>query len=291
MIIEFGKRIRELRHNAGMSQEQLAEKFGVSVQAVSKWECSQSYPDIELMRDIAGTFGVTVDYLLNGEQCVFKAEIPDVSADLPDDGVLRIVQYRGNKLLRKDEYDPNKAIPIDVSTVYECSKTGDIALNVEIWGSAKIDGDVHGNVSTGDGVTCDSITGNVNAGGSVNCDGIVGNVNAGGSVKCDGIVGNVSAGTNVDCDDVAGNVNAGNNVDCGDIEGSVTAGNNVDCGDIEGNVAAGYNANCGDVEGWVKAGAEVYCGDVSGDVYCKGNAACGDVEGNVTAEGKVDFDE
>ena len=276
MIIEFGKRIRELRHKAGMSQEQLAEKFGVSVQAVSKWECSQSYPDVELMRDIAGTFGVTVDYLLNGEQTVLKAEIPVYSDAFPDDDVLRVVQYRGNRLLRKDEYDPNNAIPIDVSTICEYAKKGNVTFNVEIWVSADIDGEVQGNVNAGDCVVCDGIVGNVNAGGSINCDGIVGNVNAGECVNSDGIVGNVSAGANITCDDVAGNVNAGNNVDCGDIEGNVTAGNNADCGDVEG---------------WVKSGAEVYCGDVGGDVYCKGNAACGDVEGNVTAEGKVYFDE
>ncbi|MBQ8826326.1 MAG: helix-turn-helix domain-containing protein [Oscillospiraceae bacterium] len=260
MIMEFGKRIRELRLKAEMSQEQLAEKFGVSVQAVSKWECSQSYPDIELMRDIAGTFGVTVDYLLNGEQSAFNYSKPDFSGDFPDDDVLRIVQYRGNKLLRKDEYDPNKAILIDVSTVCGCAKTGDIALNVEIWGSAKIDGDVQGNVNAGGSVKCDGINGSVNSGGSINCCGIVGNVNSGGSVNCDGVIGNVNAGGNISCDDVNGNVSACGNVECDDVEGSVTANGGINCGDVDGNV------------------------------YCKGNVTCQDVDGDVTAEGKVDFD-
>ena len=47
-----------------MTQEQLAAEFGVSVQAVSKWETAASYPDIELMPRIADLFGVSLDELL-----------------------------------------------------------------------------------------------------------------------------------------------------------------------------------------------------------------------------------
>lgn len=57
----FAIKLRELRKASGMTQEQLAAEFGVSVQAVSKWETAASYPDIELMPRIADLFGVSLD--------------------------------------------------------------------------------------------------------------------------------------------------------------------------------------------------------------------------------------
>ena len=60
----FAIKLRELRKASGMTQEQLAAEFGVSVQAVSKWETAASYPDIELMPRIADLFGVSLDELL-----------------------------------------------------------------------------------------------------------------------------------------------------------------------------------------------------------------------------------
>lgn len=66
MNLKFGENLRKYRLNAGLTQEQLAEIFGVSLQSVSRWESSQkaSYPDIELLCSIARHFGVSVDTLL-----------------------------------------------------------------------------------------------------------------------------------------------------------------------------------------------------------------------------------
>lgn len=63
----IGQRIAKLRKASGMSQENLAEKIGVSSQAVSKWENDQSCPDISLLSQLARLLGVTVDTLLTGE--------------------------------------------------------------------------------------------------------------------------------------------------------------------------------------------------------------------------------
>lgn len=63
----MGKRIAQLRKDKGMTQEQLAEKLGVSAQAVSKWENDISCPDIALLPLLAGTLGVTTDELLGIE--------------------------------------------------------------------------------------------------------------------------------------------------------------------------------------------------------------------------------
>ena len=64
----LGKRIAALRKEKGMTQEELAEKLGVSPQAISKWENEQSCPDISLLPRLAAIFGVTTDLLLTGEQ-------------------------------------------------------------------------------------------------------------------------------------------------------------------------------------------------------------------------------
>lgn len=62
----IGQRIAKLRKAKGMSQEKLAEKMGVSSQAVSKWENDASCPDISLLPLLAKLLGVTVDELLTG---------------------------------------------------------------------------------------------------------------------------------------------------------------------------------------------------------------------------------
>lgn len=63
----IGKRIAELRRQKSMTQEFLAEKLGVSTQAVSKWENDLNCPDIGLLPDLAKLLGVSVDLLLSGE--------------------------------------------------------------------------------------------------------------------------------------------------------------------------------------------------------------------------------
>lgn len=68
MDTTIGKRIASLRRNKGMKQEELAEKLGISGQAVSKWENDQTCPDISLLPQLAKILGVTVDELLTGAQ-------------------------------------------------------------------------------------------------------------------------------------------------------------------------------------------------------------------------------
>ncbi|MCD7755860.1 MAG: helix-turn-helix domain-containing protein [Firmicutes bacterium] len=60
----LGKRIARHRRALGMTQDQLAEKLGVTAQAVSKWENDQSCPDIATLPRLAEIFGTSVDALL-----------------------------------------------------------------------------------------------------------------------------------------------------------------------------------------------------------------------------------
>ena len=89
MNIEIGKRIRELRGQRLVTQEQLAVFLGVTPQAVSRWEAQYSYPDIELLPAIADYFSVTADELLGvkkDERALRLAEIKKEIARLSDVG-------------------------------------------------------------------------------------------------------------------------------------------------------------------------------------------------------------
>lgn len=62
------EKIYTLRTRLGLSQEELAEKLGVSRQSVSKWETGQSVPDLEKIIKLADLFGVSVDELVREEE-------------------------------------------------------------------------------------------------------------------------------------------------------------------------------------------------------------------------------
>ncbi len=73
----LGKRISQSRRKNKLTQEQLAEKLGVTAQAISKWENDQSCPDITMLPKLAEIFTTTTDALLGIEdtQSVNEAEI------------------------------------------------------------------------------------------------------------------------------------------------------------------------------------------------------------------------
>ena len=80
----LGKRIMENRKKLGLTQDQLAEKLGVTAQAVSKWENDLSCPDITMLPKLAEIFGTTTDILLGRTaQPVHQAEV--VSDDAEDE--------------------------------------------------------------------------------------------------------------------------------------------------------------------------------------------------------------
>lgn len=62
--VHFGKRMSMLRRKAGLSQVELADKFGVTSQAVSKWECGNAIPDIELLLELSHLYGVSINDML-----------------------------------------------------------------------------------------------------------------------------------------------------------------------------------------------------------------------------------
>ena len=63
--MNIGNKIKELRKQRGLTQEQIADAIGVSFQAVSKWENNISLPDIALAPVLASYFGVSLDDLFD----------------------------------------------------------------------------------------------------------------------------------------------------------------------------------------------------------------------------------
>ncbi len=64
----FGETLSLLRRKMGLTQQELAEKIGFSNKTISKWENSETLPEITVLPRLAEIFGVSVDYLLLGER-------------------------------------------------------------------------------------------------------------------------------------------------------------------------------------------------------------------------------
>ena len=65
--MDFGDKLKQYRINEGLSQEQLAEKMGVSRQTITKWETKRGLPDVENMIILAELFKLTLDELVLSE--------------------------------------------------------------------------------------------------------------------------------------------------------------------------------------------------------------------------------
>ena len=65
MNLSIGNKIKALRKEHGITQEQLADSIGISFQAVSKWENNIALPDITLVPILAGYFNITIDELFD----------------------------------------------------------------------------------------------------------------------------------------------------------------------------------------------------------------------------------
>ena len=78
MSIKIGKNIKTLRKNKDISQEVLAERLGVTFQAISRWEREEGYPDITLLPSIANFFQITVDELLGTSEETEEQEVEKI---------------------------------------------------------------------------------------------------------------------------------------------------------------------------------------------------------------------
>ena len=63
-MVEFGRRLKQLRQNAGLTQKQLAQKMGITASVVSYYELSVRNPSPEILIKLSYIFHTTTDYLL-----------------------------------------------------------------------------------------------------------------------------------------------------------------------------------------------------------------------------------
>jgi len=96
--MEFSEKLTYLRRGAGLSQEQLADRLGVTRQSVSKWESGTAMPELAKLIALSDAFGVSIDYLV--KDCIETAE----PCEVPKEEVTRLEQklnrlseeYRGS---------------------------------------------------------------------------------------------------------------------------------------------------------------------------------------------------
>lgn len=188
----IGNVIAENRKGLNMTQETLAQKLGVTNQAVSKWELDQACPDIQLLPLLADTFGISIDELFGREGTVRQSGLP-----WEDDNTLHVVLYRGHTLVKEERNAKNITFTLK----------GD-ALNV-VSAFSVCCGNVEGNVEAGTCVSCGNVWGNIDAGTHVSCGNVEGDIDAGANVNCGNVTGDVDAGANIKCGSIGGNADAG----------------------------------------------------------------------------------
>ena len=96
---KIGKFIAECRKKQKLTQDQLAQKLGLTYKAVSKWECGKSLPDLSLFKPLCEELDITVNELLSGEK------LPkDVYQDKFEENVVNTINYTNKKLESRNNF-------------------------------------------------------------------------------------------------------------------------------------------------------------------------------------------
>ena len=91
---KIGKFICSLRKEKQLTQEQLAEKLGVSINAVSKWERGLSFPDVSLYKDLCKELDINIEELINGEK--------SKSSTAKEKAILNVVKTNKNEKKKRN---------------------------------------------------------------------------------------------------------------------------------------------------------------------------------------------
>ncbi len=218
--IVLAANIQKYRKKCGLTQEELANKLGVTFQAVSKWENAKTAPDILFLPTMADLFGCYIDELFSRE---IKTEIHyDHCSEFPwyDDNIVRGVVCLGRKILQvTDELTEKFTFEVigDAKSVQsECNITvsGSVSGGCNAGDEIVVGGHVYGGCNAGDAIT---VGGNLN-GRCIAGDGIT----CGGNLKGDITCGDtVTVTGNVEAVKIKGNVTC-NSLKCDKVEGDIT---------------------------------------------------------------------
>lgn len=240
----FAENIQKFRKQKGLTQEELADKLGVTYQAVSKWENAKSAPDIFFLPQLADVFECSIDILFSRkteteESSDDTIKVDSVCSALPwkDDDVIRGVVCHGHKILTVK----NKLVDKFTFEVIGDAKGIQSECNVSVTGSVNGGCKAKQSISIGG-----ASTGGLNCGTSVSIGGgHIGGINCGVSVACGGnIEGNINCGVSVAAVNIsAKTISCGNKMTATDIEaetikirrGEVTC-DTLKCDLLKGNV-------------------------------------------------------
>ena len=103
----LNEKLRELRRKKDITQEELANRFGISPQAVSKWERGEGFPDITLLPELAQYFDVTIDELMGMEEERMRAKLDAYDEEDREYGNLGETEKRVALWERAHEEFPN----------------------------------------------------------------------------------------------------------------------------------------------------------------------------------------
>lgn len=105
-----GGRLARLRRAQNITQEELAERLGISRQAVSKWESDLAYPETEKLLTLSRLYGCTVDYLLTGEEPAPTQTPPPSSAPTDPPNLLDRASQAWRRRPRYFEYKSRRTV-------------------------------------------------------------------------------------------------------------------------------------------------------------------------------------
>lgn len=119
MTIELGNRLADLRKEHGYSQEELADKLGVSRQAISKWERGEASPDTDNLIELAKIYNMSLDELIGLKASEEKKEKESKS-------FINININKGNRRDDDDDDDDNDDDSISISKDGVKLSSGDV---------------------------------------------------------------------------------------------------------------------------------------------------------------------
>lgn len=202
--MNIGNNIKRLRQQKNLTQDQVAEKLGVSYQAISKWETNANTPDISMLPEIANLFGVSIDMLFSDN----IMDCSDIHSFMKDDDVIRVVQMRGTKVLRVSPAFSPDSPPIEIAFPHDCNDRTQY-FKVEVYGHVISDSSINGDVVCHQTVKSSTINGDVKCEGNIDVNELNGQ-----TVVCNNITecyklqaktieckGNV-ASANLNCDQI-----------------------------------------------------------------------------------------
>ena len=106
----LGEKLKSARKDAGLTQEQLAEKLSVSRQAVTKWETDKGMPDIGNLKQLSKLFNISIDYILDSGECIDLSVMRE-QINLDDYTYTRKIKGRWSKKAGKKDRVVMKKFP------------------------------------------------------------------------------------------------------------------------------------------------------------------------------------